>query len=92
MDDLRALLNDEAKFNEVAQIAFQTTDTDGSGVVERPELEKAMTQISEDIGIAVPSKEEVDEVFNALDADKSGKLDYAEFKIFVRRIFEAMLD
>ena len=92
MDDLRALLNDEAKFNEVAQIAFQTTDTDGSGVVERPELEKAMRQISEDIGIAVPSKEEVDEVFNALDADKSGKLDYSEFKIFVRRIFEAMLD
>jgi Ca2+-binding EF-hand superfamily protein len=92
MEDLRALLNDEARFHEVAVLAFQTTDTDGSGVIDRNELEKAMKQISEDIGIVLPSQAEVDEVFNALDADKSGKLDLNEFKIFVRKIFECMLE
>ncbi len=91
MEDIRDLLNNEQKFNEMAQNAFQITDVDNSGVIDKQELGSAMTQISADIGIPTPSQEEVEEVFLALDQDKSGKIDLNEFKLFVRKILECML-
>lgn len=91
MEDLRSLLKDEAKFNELAKGAFEVTDEDNSGVIDKAELEVAMARISSDIGIPVPSKEEVEEVFDVLDQDKSGKLDFNEFKVFVRKILECIV-
>lgn len=91
MEELRALLKNEQKFNEMAQTAFDATDEDKSGVIDQQELGKAMSQISADIGIPAPSKEEVEEVFAVLDEDKSGKIDFNEFKMFVRKILECMV-
>ena len=90
MEDIKALLNNEQKFNEMARTAFEMTDEDKSGVIDIKELESAMSQISSDIGIPAPSKEEVEEIFNVLDQDKSGKIDFNEFKLFVRKILEIM--
>jgi len=90
-DEIAAILNDEAKFSEIARAAFDATDADGTGHIDRNELEAAMKQISSDVGIPEPSSEEVDEIFKSLDADNSGKIDFNEFKVFVRKLFEAML-
>ncbi len=90
-DELAAMLNDPVQFNEVARVAFDATDVDGTGHIDRNELEAAMKIISNDIGIPEPSKEDVDEIFKSLDTDNSGKIDFDEFKVFVRKLFEAML-
>lgn len=91
MEDIKDLLNNEQKFNDMAKTAFEMTDEDKSGVIDKNELEKAMAQISSDIGIPAPSKEEVEEVFSVLDQDKSGKIDFNEFKLFVKKILECMV-
>ena len=91
MDTIRQVLQNEENFNQVAKVAFDTTDTDGSGLIEKQELAIAMKQIAEDIGISAPSKEEVQEVFEVFDIDQSGKLDFNEFKRFVRNILETMI-
>jgi Ca2+-binding EF-hand superfamily protein len=91
MDELKAILADETKFNELAHVGFTKTDTDKSGLIDAAELEAAMKEISTELGIPAPSKEDVSNVMTALDTDKSGKIDFNEFKVFVRKVFEAFI-
>jgi len=39
-----------------------------------------------------PTKEDVMEVLEHLDEDKSGKIDFNEFKVLIRDVLEAMLE
>ena len=55
-DAIREILNNEKKLNEVAKVTFDSVDTDRSGQIDQEELEKVMTQISQDMGAEPPSK------------------------------------
>jgi Ca2+-binding EF-hand superfamily protein len=89
---IREILKSQRKFNEVAKIAFDSVDTDKSGLIDANELEKIMVQIAVDMGADPPTKEDVVEVMEHLDEDKSGKIDFNEFKVLIRDVLEAMLD
>ena len=86
---IKYILKNEKKFTEVAKKAFDRVDTDHSGQIDGQELEKLICQIATDMGAELPSKEEV---LQHLDADKSGKIDFSEFKILIRGVLEAMLE
>ena len=90
MTSLKEILENDEKLTQIAKVAFDSTDTDGSGQIDKQELAVAMRQISEDIGISAPTKEEVHEVFVALDIDESGKVDFLEFKEFVKNILKTL--
>jgi Ca2+-binding EF-hand superfamily protein len=92
MEDLKAALNNETRFNELAQIGFDSTDTNKNGIIEVSELENAMGDIAAALGIPAPSKQEVSNVVKALDSNHDGKVDFNEFKVFVRRVFEALIE
>ena len=49
-----------------------------------------MEGISKDLGVAPPSKAEVDEVLTHLDTDKSGKIDFDEFVVLIKDVLTAM--
>jgi Ca2+-binding EF-hand superfamily protein len=89
---IKEILSSEKKFNEVAKIAFDSVDSDKSGLIDAGELEKIMVQIAVDMGAVPPTKEDVVEVMEHLDEDKSGKIDFNEFKVLIRDVLEAMLD
>jgi Ca2+-binding EF-hand superfamily protein len=91
-EQILAILNDEAKFNEIVQASFEAVDTDKTGKIEVNELEAAMKQVSSELGVPAPSKEEVNEVFEKLDTDKSGTISAEEFKSFVRMILEGIAE
>jgi Ca2+-binding EF-hand superfamily protein len=91
-DQIKAILNDEKKLNEVAKVAFDSVDTDKSGQIDENELDKVMAQISGDLGAEPPSKEEVKEVLAHLDTDHSGKIDFNEFKVLIRDVLKAMIE
>ena len=90
-DGIKAILQDEAKLQEVARVAFDSVDTDRSGQIDQEELTKVMQQISGDLGTEPPSKEEVNEVLQHLDTDKSGKIDFNEFLVLIRDVLKAMV-
>lgn len=50
-----------------------------------------MAQISGDLGTEPPSKDEVQEVLNHLDSDKSGKIDFNEFIVLIKDVLKAMV-
>ncbi len=89
---IKEILSSEKKFNEVARVAFDSVDTDRSGQIDALELEKVMVQIATDMGADPPTKEDVLEVLEHLDSDKSGKISFDEFKVLIRDVLEAMLE
>jgi len=89
---LKKILKDDKKFNEIAKIAFDSVDEDKSGEIDSKELEKLMIQMAEDMGTAMPTKEEVLEVFNSIDQDGSGKIDADEFKQLIKEVLEEFLN
>ena len=89
-DAIKAILEDEKKLKEVAKVAFDSVDTDKSGQIDQEELSKVMAQISGDLGVDPPSKEEV--VLNHLDTDKSGKIDFNEFLVLIKDVLKAMME
>ncbi len=76
MTSVKDILNDEVKFNEISRAAFDSVDTDKSGEIDAKELGRIMNQLAKETKTAPPSTEEVAEVLEALDEDKSGKISY----------------
>ena len=91
-DAIKEILNNEKKLNEVAKVAFDSVDTDRSGQIDQEELEKVMSQISQDMGAEPPSKEDVKEVLEHLDTDHSGKIDFEEFSQLIKDVLNAMIE
>ena len=87
---IKDIINDEKKLREVARVAFESVDTDKSGQIDSKELAVVMEGISKDLGVAPPSKAEVDEVLTHLDTDKSGKIDFDEFVVLIKDVLTAM--
>ena len=91
-DAIKDILNDEKKLREVAKVAFDSVDTDGSGLIDQEELQKVMAQISQDMGAEPPSKEDVKEVLDHLDTDHSGQIDFEEFSQLIKDVLAAMIE
>jgi len=91
-DAIKNILNDDKKLREVAKVAFDSVDTDRSGLIDHEELEKVMAQISQDMGAEPPSKEDVKEVLDHLDSDHSGQIDFEEFSQLIKDVLAAMID
>ena len=89
---IKEILNNEKKLNEVAKVGFDSVDTDRSGQIDQEELEKVMSQISQDMGAEPPSKEDVKEVLEHLDTDHSGKIDFEEFSQLIKDVLNAMIE
>lgn len=76
---LKNILNDDNKLDRIARVAFNSVDKDGSGLIDIRELELVMKSIATDLRLALPSKEDIKDVFDMLDEDKSGNISYIEF-------------
>jgi Ca2+-binding EF-hand superfamily protein len=88
---IKELLNNPEAFAEFSRERFEHTDKDGNGLIDHSELEKAMVEISEEMGTPKPTKEVVQKTLAKYDADKSGKLDQKEFDLFSRSVLENFL-
>jgi len=86
------ILKSKEKFNEFAKKQFDFVDTDRSGLIDASQLEKSMVQIAIDIGADPPTKDDVLEVMEHLDGEKSGAIDFDEFKIIIKDVLNAMLE
>ena len=91
VDSIKDILNDENKLNEITKTSFDIVDIDKSGTIDEFELEKILAQISSDMGADPPTREDVKDVLKYLDTDKSGKIDFEEFKVLIKDVLEAMI-
>ena len=89
---IKKILKDLTKLNNLADKAFETVDSDNSGLITEDELFIILKCMSKDLGLDEPTEDEVLEILSMLDIDKSGKLEKKEFRIFFKKILEASLD
>ena len=89
-DEIKAILSDPAKLQEVCKAAFGAVDTDASGSISQSELMTAMKAMSADAGIPEPNQEQCDEAMKALDTNNDGKVSLDEFSVLVKAILEAI--
>jgi len=90
-EEIKEILKDEAKLNEIAKAAFESVDTDGSGFIEEAELKVVMSSVARDIGMPEPSDSDVSEVLRELDTNRDGRVSQDEFKVLIRQVLELML-
>lgn len=62
------------------QRAFRLFDKDGSGTIDKEELERITTQMGESL-----SKDELEQMLKLVDTNKDGKIDYNEFIKYVTK-------
>ena len=56
MIGIKEILRNKSKLKSITEAAFKTVDTDGSGYLEKNELEQIMINVANDIGVEKPSK------------------------------------
>ena len=89
---IKKILRDQTKLNSLADKAFESVDTDNSGLITEDELFIIINCISKDLGLSEPTEDDVMEILKLTDIDKSGKLDMYEFRSLFQQILEAALD
>ena len=90
-EQLKKILEDEEKLNEIVKVAFDNVNTDKSGKISKEQLGSMMSQISKDLGHEGPQQLEIDEVFNYLDSKKSNFLDIDDFKVLIKDVLKNMI-
>ena len=88
----KKILEDEEKLNQIAKVGFDNVDTEKTGEIKKEQLESTMNQIFTDLLNELPSKKEIDEVFNYLDKNKKGVLNFEDFKVLVKDIIKGMIE
>jgi len=88
--EFEKLINNEEEINKIVDDCFTQADTDQSGEISLDEFLVAFKNSLKNLELPPPTQEQSQEVFNELDADKSGRLDKQEFKVFVIRTFRLM--
>ena len=81
--NISEIIKDKHKLRKITEAAFKAVDLDGSGYLERNELELVMENVAKDIGVDKPTKDEVDEVLAELDENGDGKLSIEEFQVLI---------
>ena len=87
---IEKIINTTRKLNRITRIVFNSVDKDGSGLIDINELGLVMNTISRDMGLPLPSKSEIREVFELLDTDNSGTITLKEFKVLIQSILESL--
>eukprot|EP01022_Parablepharisma_sp_SALTPOND_P029158 TRINITY_DN72706_c0_g1_i1.p1 TRINITY_DN72706_c0_g1~~TRINITY_DN72706_c0_g1_i1.p1 ORF type:complete len:167 (+),score=26.08 TRINITY_DN72706_c0_g1_i1:242-742(+) len=88
---LKRILSSEKNVKDIADFFFKEADTDKDGLVDEEDLMGLMKKINEKIGIELPTKEEIMEIFEDLDEDDSGELSFSEFKVLAKDVLEKLL-
>ena len=88
--NISEIMKDKHKLRKITEAAFKAVDLDGSGYLERNELELVMENVAKDIGVDKPTKDEVDAVLAELDENGDGKLSIEEFQVLIEQVLDMM--
>ena len=77
------ILSDEY-FYPLVEKTFKSSDLDGSGFIEKNELEVILKSIHLSLNIPPPTQEDIDKEFKRLDTNYDGKISKEEFSVLVR--------
>ncbi len=90
--NILALVNNDKVFNQIAQEAFNSVDTDQSKEIDKDEFKECAIQVAKGFGLEEPDSESIEEIYCKLDPDNNGNIDFNEFKKYVKEIILKILE
>ena len=92
MKNLSEKIKDDGFINEVAKNYFNHYDKNHNNSLEKKELLKIMKDIARTFFDCIPEKGAIESQFNNLDKDKNNRIDFIEFKSFIRDYLKMMVE
>ena len=89
---IQQILNDEEKLNKIIDDAFKSVGKKEGQSISEEELEKILVQITCDMGAEPPTKEDIKEVMEVLDTDRSNSIEKEEFGQLIKNILSALIE
>ncbi len=92
MYNIKEILNNPLLFEVVTKKIFDAVDEDGSGRISEDELHAILGSLAQDFGLERPTVTETEEILSIVDVDRSGLIDFVEFKKFFKKVLKAIRD
>ena len=89
---IESVINNKEELQKIIDQAFASVDQNNDKSIDEAELEKILVQITCDMGAEPPTKEDVKEVMEALDTDRSNSIDKKEFGELIKNILSALVE
>ena len=89
---IESVINNKEEVQKIIDQAFASVDQNNDKSIDEAELEKILVQITCDMGAEPPTKEDVKEVMEALDTDRSNSIDKEEFGELIKNILSALVE
>ena len=89
---IESVINNKEELQKIIDQAFASVDQNNDKSIDEAELEKILVQITCDMGAEPPTKEDVKEVMEALDTDRSNSIDKEEFGYLIKNILSALVE
>jgi Ca2+-binding EF-hand superfamily protein len=89
---INQLLNDEEKFNQLLNGLFKDADFDGNKTIDCEEFNKVVEELCDQFNLEKPSYEELKNIFEKIDLNNDGIIEFDEFKVFLRNYFKEMIN
>ena len=91
-DELAKKIKDDNFIFDVAKRYFDSYDKNSSGYIEIKELARIMSDMSKTFFNCTPEKGMIEAQFGKLDKDKNNKVDFIEFKNFIKEFLQNMIE
>ena len=89
----KSILQDEKKLKVYSERLFKCYDANKSNLFEKDEFYNLVSKISREQNVEyIPTKNEIQKLFNQFDKDKSGKLDENEFLLFTKMVLKELIE
>ena len=89
---IESVIKNKEELQKIIDQAFESVDINHDESIDEAELEKILVQITCDMGAEPPTKEDVKEVMEALDTDRSNSIDKEEFGELIKNILSALVE
>ena len=84
------ILSMQDKIKIISKMAFRAIDKDGSGSIERSELEEVLRTVANTMGIPQPTENDLDALLYEMDQNNDDNVDEEEFEFLIIKVLENM--
>jgi Ca2+-binding EF-hand superfamily protein len=89
--EMKRVLTDPSRLEEVALSTFRALDIDGSGDLDFYEVCKLMTWLAKTFNMSEPSEPQISEVFERLDENNDGRITFVEYQSVISSLLKQWL-
>ena len=82
---------DQENIDALARVAFDSIDVNRTGRITKAQFKQGFVEFITSAGFGQPSEAFVEQYFRKFDADRSGDIDYEEFKVYMRDALDKMV-